>query len=105
MPDAPHPSNAHSGGRERIPAMLLLVLGVTTAIAGVIGALAAKGAADQSIFRASVPTLPVHVYTQYTQRAFAPDYTAAEIGLAVVALGVLAAVIGIIVTARRRRLA
>lgn len=85
--------------------MLLLVLGVTTAIAGIIGALAAKGAADQSIFRSAMPTLPVGVYTQYTQRAFAPDYTAAEIGLLVVALGVLAAVIGIVATVRRSRAA
>jgi hypothetical protein len=50
-------------------------------------------------------TLPVHTYTQYTQRSLTPDYTGLVTGTLVLVLGVLLVVAGAIASTRVPRVA
>jgi len=84
--------------RRRRPYLAwLVVLGSLAVIAGVVWVQAAKTAADQYAQRPQpMPTLPVHVYAQYTQHAIVPDYSGLWMGFAVVGVGVLILAAGIV---------
>jgi hypothetical protein len=92
--------------RRNLYGVVLLTVGALAAIGGVIWGLAAKASADNAVFGASsMPTLPVHVYTQYTQRSFVPDYMGLWIGLLVAALGVAILLAGVVVAFAKPRMA
>lgn len=86
--------------------VLLLALGATVALAGVAWVVIAEvslSAAARSADR--MLTLPVHTYTQYTQRSLTPDYTGLVTGTLVLVLGVLLVVAGAITSTRVPRVA
>ncbi len=81
----------------------LLVIGAVAIIAGATWSFVAKVTADQSSMSSgTMPTLPVHVYTQYTQAGLVPDYTQVWFGLGLAAFGVAVGVVGA-VAARAKR--
>ncbi|MFF2050742.1 hypothetical protein ACFVU2_04000 [Leifsonia sp. NPDC058194] len=105
MTDAPRESGqsgAHAPlGRWSPAAVLLVALGAVLAIGGVAGALIVATSAARLSQDGAPRTLPVFVYTQYTQRLVAPDYTGLWIGVAVAAIGAIAVVAGIVLTRQR----
>lgn len=82
----------------------LLVLGATAVAGGVLIALVTTSSTEQAS-SGSMPTLPVHVYVQYTQRLLAPDYTGLAIGITVAAVGALLLLAGALLTLIRARTA
>ncbi|WP_345764679.1 hypothetical protein [Diaminobutyricibacter sp. McL0608] len=97
-----------SVGQRNLSVVLLLAFGALTAIGGVIGALAAKAAADHALFAASgLRTLPVYTYTQFTQAvpSIAPELAGMWVGSVVAVLGVAVLLAGVIVATRNPPLA
>jgi hypothetical protein len=86
--------------------VVLLGLGVATAIGGAIWALVAKASADNAArSSSSMPTLPVHEFTQYTQHLVVPDYAGLAIGVLVAVIGVVILSAGLVVAFAKPRLA
>jgi hypothetical protein len=84
--------------------VVLLAVGALMAIGGLIWGLAAKASADHALFTAfSMHTLPVHAFTQYTQRSVVLDYTGLWTGILVAILGVIILVAGVVVAFAKRR--
>lgn len=96
MTDAP---TGHRRGRTII---LLGVLGLPMTVAGAVTALISRASATAS---GSIGVLPVHVYTQYTQRAAAPDLTVLFVGVAVAAVGAIVVLVCAILSLTRVRAA
>jgi len=94
MTDAPR-----ARGRWSPAAVLLLLgLGAALVIGGAVRALVVKSSIDHpSTFTDTMPTLPVHQYTQFTQRVLAPDYAGLWIGIAVAVIGAAVVAVGIVV--------
>jgi hypothetical protein len=107
MSDAPQDEASATAVHRRNPyVVVLLAVGALAAIAGLIWGLAAKASADHTALGASsMPTLPVHVYTQYTQHFIVPDYMGLWIGLLVAVLGVIILLAGVVVAITKPRLA
>jgi hypothetical protein len=83
--------------------VLLLAVGALTAIGGVIAGLAAKASADHALaVGSSLPTLPVHTYTQYVSHSIAPDYTGLWIGILVAVIGVVILLAGVAAATKPR---
>ncbi|WP_426520173.1 hypothetical protein ACPPVQ_07450 [Diaminobutyricibacter sp. McL0618] len=83
---------------------LLLAVGVLMVLGGVVGGLAAKASADHPwSMGSSMPTLPIFVYTQYTQAThpIVPDYTGLWIGIGVAVLGAIILAAGVIVASTK----
>ena len=73
----------------------LIAAGAFVTVLGVTWGLAAKAAAERSVMSSgTMPTLPVHVYTQYTQRGMVPDYVGLWMGLALAAVGAAVLLVG-----------
>ncbi|MEN0083403.1 MAG: hypothetical protein AAGC66_01430 [Leifsonia sp.] len=73
----------------------LIAAGAFVTVLGVTWGLAAKDAAERSaVSPGSMPTLPVFVYAQYTQRAAVPDYVGLWMGLALAAVGAVVLLVG-----------
>ncbi|MGN7797819.1 hypothetical protein [Leifsonia sp. 22587] len=86
--------------RRLIPS--LIVAGASLAVFGVLFAIVEKVSAEQGTTSpTTMVTLPVGVYTQYTQRGFVPDYTGLWIGLVVAAVGALVLIAALVVARRR----
>ncbi|NUU06230.1 hypothetical protein [Leifsonia sp. C5G2] len=84
----PHPRRFRFSG-------WLIAAGAFVAVLGVTWGLAAKAAAERSVMSSTaMPTLPVHVYTQYTQRGMVPDYVGLWMGLALAAVGAVVLLVG-----------
>ena len=87
--------------RRRLLLTVLLGVGSLAVIAGVIWGAVAKAAVDQIVVGPSaIPTLPVHVYAQYTQRFVAPDYSGLWAGGALAVLGLALLLAGLVVLLR-----
>lgn len=99
MSDAPQDDGSAAAVHRRNPyvVVVLLAVGALAAIGGLVWGLAAKASAEHTVLGASsMPTLPVHVYTQYTQRFIVPDYMGLWIGLLVAVLGVMILLAGVV---------
>jgi hypothetical protein len=97
---------ATAGRRRNAYVVVLLTGGALAAIGGAIWGLAAKTSADHAVLGASsMPTLPVHAYTQYTQHFIVPDYMGLWIGLLVAVLGVVIVLAGVVVVFTKPRMA
>ncbi|MDN4596792.1 hypothetical protein [Leifsonia virtsii] len=73
----------------------LIAAGAFVTVLGVTWGLAAKAAAEHSaVSPGTMPTLPVHVYAQITQRAAVPDYVGLWMGLALAAIGAVVLLVG-----------
>jgi hypothetical protein len=107
MSDAPQGEASATAVHRRNPyVVVLLTVGALTAIGGVIWGLTAKASADHAVLGASsMPTLPVHAYTEYTQHFIAPDYMGLWIGLLVAVLGLIILLAGVVVAFTRPRMA
>jgi hypothetical protein len=96
MTDAPR-----ARGRWSPAVVVLLVLGVALAAAGAIRALMAKLSIDHPApLDLTIRTLPVNVYTQYTQRLPPPDYAGLWMGVTVAVIGAAVIAVGIVVARR-----
>jgi hypothetical protein len=106
MSDAPQDDASAAAVHRRNPyVVVLLAVGALAAIGGLIWGLAAKASAEHTVLGASsMPTLPVHVYTQYTQRFIVPDYMGLWIGLVVAVLGVMILLAGVVVAFTKPRM-
>lgn len=76
--------------------------GLATAV-GVVWAFAAIEAAGRAVASGPMMTLPVNVYTQYTQRSIVPDYTGLWLALVVAGIGVLVLLAGAVAAFVRPR--
>jgi hypothetical protein len=73
----------------------LIAAGAFVAVLGVSWGLAAKTAAENSVMGSrTLAVLPVHAYTQYTQRGMVPDYVGLWMGLALAAVGAIVLLVG-----------
>ena len=89
--------------RRKPDVLLLLTVGTLMVVGGLIGGLFAKASAEKAASGSPMPTLPVHVYAQYTAHSIVPDYTGLGIGNLVAVLGLIIVVVCVIVASRRRR--
>ncbi|MBN9632406.1 MAG: hypothetical protein J0I18_17670 [Actinobacteria bacterium] len=81
----------------------LLGAGGLATVVGVAWAFAAIDAAGRSVASGPMMTLPVNVYTQYTQRSIVPDYTGLWLALGVAGIGALVLLAGAVVAFVRPR--
>ncbi|SDH11237.1 hypothetical protein SAMN04515691_3238 [Leifsonia sp. 98AMF] len=93
-----------SGAPRRLPVPLVVLL-LVGALATVVGEgwfLTAKAAVANSAQRSnSLPTLPVHVYAQYTQHLPAVDTSGLWTGLLIAGLGIAVLLAAAVVAIRR----
>lgn len=88
--------------RLRAPLVVLLLVGALATIVGEGWFLTAKAAVARSAQSSDVmPTLPVHVYAQYTQHLPAIDTSGLWTGLLIAGLGVAALLAAAVVAIRR----
>ncbi|MCI0156648.1 hypothetical protein KNO15_08055 [Leifsonia shinshuensis] len=81
----------------------LLGIGGLVTVVGVVWAFAAIEAAGRSAAGSGpMMTLPVGVYTQYTQRSIVPDYTGLWLALIVTVIGALVLLAGAVTAFVRR---
>jgi predicted MFS family arabinose efflux permease len=88
--------------------LVLLIVGALLVIGGVVGGLVAKASADRAAKATGPHSLTVGSYGGFNFRfthTSQLDYTGLWIGVAVAAVGLVVLVIGIILTARKRRVA
>jgi hypothetical protein len=105
MSDAPQDEASATAFYRRNPyVVVLLAVGALAVIGGLIWGLAAKASAEHTVLgTSSMPTLPVHVYAQYTQRFIVPDYMGLWIGLLVAVLGAIILLAGVVVAFTKPR--
>jgi hypothetical protein len=91
--------------RSQRPYILwLLGAGALATAVGVVWAFAAIEAAGRSVSDSGpMMTLPVNVYTQYTQRSIVPDYTGLWLALVLAGIGVLVLLAGAVAAFVRPR--
>ncbi len=90
--------------RSQRPYILwLLGAGALATAVGVVWAFAAIEAAGRAMASGPMMTLPVNVYTQYTQRSIMPDYTGLWLALVVAGIGVLVLLAGAVAAFVRPR--
>lgn len=97
-------TDAPSGFRRGRTIILLGALGLAMTVAGAVTALISRASASATA-PGSIGTLPVHVYTQYTQRAAAPDLTGLGVGVAVAAVGAIVVLVCAVLSLTRMRAA
>ena len=84
-----------SGPRRNRFSPWLIAAGAFVTVLGVSWGLAAKAAAESTAMSSrTLAVLPVHVYTQYTQRGIVPDYVGLWMGLGLAAVGAIVLVVG-----------
>ncbi len=102
--EAPTTTRGTAVPRRNPYVVVLLAVGGLATIGGLIWGLAAKASADHALLMASsLPTLPVHTFTQYTSHAIVLDYTGLWTGILVAILGVIILLAGVIVASTKRR--
>jgi hypothetical protein len=108
MTDAQHEETSLRRRNRRVVAVLLAV-GLSTAIGGLVGGLASKASADHAtLVASSARTLAVHSYGAYLfpgANSMVPDYTGLWIGIIVAAVGLIVLVAGATVASIRPRAA
>lgn len=88
--------------RFHVPLVLFLIVGALATIVGEGWFLTAKAAVASTAQRSdAMPTLPVHVYAQYTQHLPAIDTSGLWTGLLIAGLGIAALLAAAVVAIRR----